>query len=563
MRHTRLFLAAVLVALIGGAFVYTRVRAERDAGRGTASAGSAHAQAAALARGQAPIAVITAAAEKKDVPVTEDAVGWVEPIATVAVRPRIDGVIVEQPVSEGRPSSPATCSSASTIARCRRRVAKDQAAIAKDQAALDQAKADLKRDQALVGRNDVVTEQQLGEQQALVRGLTASIAIDQATLRADQVQLGYTTITAPIAGRVGVVNQTLGNFVRAADQAPLLTITQMAPVRVSFAVPERDLDAFRAALGFRASRCSVEVFAAGSDKPLATGKLTFINSTVDTASGTVTVKAEFANADGALWPGEYLTVRTELGVIAGRHRRAARRRAAERQGHLRLSWSSRTTRVASTPVVLADTRGDSAIISAGVKPGDRVVVEGQLHLSDGAARERSDGRARRRPRRTQPHEHLGALHPPPGGDHPARHRADRGRRLRLSIPAGRGAARRRFSRRHGLRAASRRLARHHGELGGDAADQAVLADPGDRHDDREERPGLDLDRHPVRPQPRHRPGGGRRAGGDRPHAPAIAGEHDDAARATGRSTRRTRRSCSSRCRATRCRCRSSTTSPRT
>ena len=109
-------------------------------------------------------------------------------------------------------------------------------------------------------------------------------------------------------------------------------------------------------------------------------------------------------------------------------------------------------------------------------------------------------------------------------------RADRGGLLRLRVPAGRGAARGRFSRRHGLGAAARRLARHHGELGGDAADQAVLA-PSRRSSTmtRDQRPGLDLDRHPVRAQPRHRPGGGRRAGGDRPHAAAAAGRDDDAA----------------------------------
>ena len=106
----------------------------------------------------------------------------------------------------------------------------------------------MQRDQSLATYKNAVSEQQVQQQQALVNVDTRLVAQDNAQLQADKVQLGYATITAPIAGRIGVVNVTKGAVVRAADTTPLLTVTQMAPLRVSFTIPERDLDAFRQAL---------------------------------------------------------------------------------------------------------------------------------------------------------------------------------------------------------------------------------------------------------------------------------------------------------------------------
>src|SRR5262249_48731692 len=159
-----------------------------------------------------------------------------------------DGVIVEQHVQEGALVKPGEVLFKLDDRALQATVAKDEAAIAKDQANLDQARADLKRDQSLVGRNNVITQQQLEQQQALVKTDEATVDMDKAVLQADQVQLTYATITAPIAGRVGAINQTTGNLVHASDQNPLLTITQMAPVRVSYAVPEGDLETYRSAL---------------------------------------------------------------------------------------------------------------------------------------------------------------------------------------------------------------------------------------------------------------------------------------------------------------------------
>jgi membrane fusion protein, multidrug efflux system len=342
-----------------------------------ARAGSRSAQ-----RGAPPVAVVTAVAESKDVPITRDAVGWVEPIASVAVRPRLDGEIVDVAVSEGDVVKENDVLFRLDDAALQAMVAKDQANIDKDQANLDQAKADLQRDTSLASYKNAVTEQQLQQQQALVDADTATVALDKAQLRADQVQLSYATITAPIAGRIGVVNVTKGAVVRAADTTSLLTITQMAPLRVSFTIPERDLDAFRQALA-SSPPASVNAIGAQSGASQSSGTLTFIDSNVDTSSGTVTVKADFGNADGALWPGEYVKVECQLGV----HHAATVVPLAAVQLNENGSFVYLVKaggKVAAQKVTLTDSTDGAGVVGSGVSPGDHVVVEGQLRLHDGS-----------------------------------------------------------------------------------------------------------------------------------------------------------------------------------
>jgi multidrug efflux system membrane fusion protein len=389
----RLILLALLVAVVAGFVVYPKIVAAPAVGANAAlastpgqSAGSQGSQPSgkqAAGSGQSGgIAVVTAIAARQDVPITEDAVGWVEPIATVAVRPRMDGVIIEQNVQEGAIVKPGDVLFRLDDRSIQAAIAKDEASIAKDQAALDQAKADLKRDQSLAGRNNVITEQQLEQQQATEKSDEATVAMDKATLQADQVQLSYATITAPIAGRVGVVNQTTGNLVHASDQTPLLTITQMAPVRVSYAVAESNLETYRTALR-SGTLIPVEALVNGSDKPLASGKLTFLDSSVDNASGTVTVKAEFANEDEALWPGAFVTARTQLSVLQGATVVPVAAAQQNDKGPFVYLVKPDAT-VVIQPVTIGQNRRDTAVISSGVNPGDHVVIEGQLHLTNGA-----------------------------------------------------------------------------------------------------------------------------------------------------------------------------------
>ena len=386
MKRLRLLLAGVLIALVAGFWAYPRLifAPVADAAvpnDGTVQSGGGH-RGAGGGNATPATAVVTAVVATKDLPITKDSVGWVEPIATVAVKPRIDAIIIAQAVKDGQVVKAGDLLYRLDDAAIQATIAKDTATMAKDQANLDQANADLKRDKSLIGRNDVLTQQQLEQQTALVKADEASVAIDKAQLQSDQVQLGYTTITAPIAGRVGVVGATTGNLVRASDTTPLLTITQMAPLRISFSVPERDLDDYRSALAGPAP-VPVEALDRGAATPRASGHLTFINSSIDTTSGTVILKAEFANADGILWPGQYTRVRTRIGIRNGATVVPTVAIQQNSQGpFVFLSTPGGTAKV--QPVTVAATLTDTAVISSGLKPGDHVVVEGQLHLSDGA-----------------------------------------------------------------------------------------------------------------------------------------------------------------------------------
>jgi multidrug efflux system membrane fusion protein len=387
VNRTRLFLIAVLLALVAG-FILTatlRQSADDSAARAAteASDNSRNGRSGGTGggRGAGQIAVATAVAESRDIPITKNAVGWVEPIASVAVRPRIDGLIVTQPVTDGQTVKAGDLLYRLDDKAIQATLAKDRATLVRDQASAGQLQADLTRLKTLHGHDDA-TQQQVEQQQATLDAATASIAADQAQIQADEVELGYTSITAPIDGRVGVVNDTLGAIVHVADTTPLLTITQMAPLRVSFDVPERDLDAFRQALG-AANPAKVSALDPDSESPLSSGKLSFIDSSVDTSSGTIIVKADFDNADGALWPGQYVKIEAELGV----HRAAtvvpiAAVQFNEKGSFVFLAKPDGT--VATRPVTVTDEPGGHAVIGSGVNPNDHVVVEGQLRLHDGS-----------------------------------------------------------------------------------------------------------------------------------------------------------------------------------
>jgi multidrug efflux system membrane fusion protein len=402
MSVRRLILLFAVVVLIGGAILYPRVRslvAPQDADAqqtssatpspASAAPGSAAPAGAAAAShtgkgrsGAAPtIAVYSAVAQQQTVPITQNYVGQVESIAQVAVRPRIDGMIVELPVVEGQEVKAGDLLFQLDDAGIQASIAKDQATMTKDQATLDQSKADLGRSQTLLGHGDA-TAQAVQQQQAAVEVANGSVAADKAQLQSDQIQLGYTKITAPISGRIGAINVSQGALVHASDTTTLLTITEMAPVRVSFSIPERDLAAFRSALASK-SPPQVTAIDANTGKTIATGTLTFIDSSVDTSSGTVVLKGQFDNADEALWPGAYVGVLAQLG--SDENAITVPAAAVQLNGDESFVFLVQpNSTVTRRTVTVARTVGTTAVIASGVKPGDHVVVEGQLRLVEGS-----------------------------------------------------------------------------------------------------------------------------------------------------------------------------------
>jgi len=324
------------------------------------------------------VAVTTAVAQAGDFPLVHRAVGWVEAVATVTLRPRVEGMIVETAVKDGQTVKAGDLLFRLDDAVMQASVAKDEAAITKDAALLDQAQSDAVRQKTLLSQN-IAARKTAELAEAAAKEAAGSLAADRAQLQADKAMLSYYTITAPMDGRIGVVAVTTGNFVKSGDS--LATLTRMAPLRVSFSLPERDLDALRQALD-RPTPTQVTIRARGESRTRAVGTLNFLDSSVDRKSGTILAKAEVPNARQELWPGQYVDVEIALGQVEGAALiplRAVQQNAAGAYVFV----VGDDERAARRPVTVAATGNGTAAVTGGVEPGERVVTEGQIKLSDG------------------------------------------------------------------------------------------------------------------------------------------------------------------------------------
>jgi len=384
----RVLYLAVFLAIAAGFYVYAYPRLSGD---GAASAQSATSgQGTQKGSGQGgrsgggfPTSILAAIAGKQTIPITNTAVGFIEAPQVAVMRTRADGLVVQQNVTEGQMVKTGDVLFKLDDGPIQAVIAKDQALIAKDQATGDAAEAQLSRDQDLF-KKQVATQQQIDTDMAATKSAAGTVAMDKAQLRTDQLTLSYMTITAPIDGRVGAVNTSVGNIVHAADTSAtgLLTITNMSTLRVSFSIPEVDLDKFRNVLGQKQA-AQVQVMVPGDKAPRATGQFSFIDSSVDSSSGTVVVKADVDNSAGKLWPGQYVSAVTQLGAYTDVTTVPLIAVQASDKGSFVFVVGA-DQKVQKQPVTLVATVNDTAIVGPEIKPGDHVVVEGQLRLAQGS-----------------------------------------------------------------------------------------------------------------------------------------------------------------------------------
>jgi multidrug efflux system membrane fusion protein len=336
------------------------------------------------------IPVVTAAVEQKPVATTISAIGTVEPIATVLVTSRIDSQVMQVHVADGQTVQAGDLLFTLDDKPPKAAVALAQANLAKDQADRDQTAMDVERDKPLV-KTGAVSQQAYDLAIAAAKRSEASVAADQANLDQAQLTLSYTQIRAPITGRLGVVSVTAGNLVKANTTnsnassgavTSLVTITEMTPIRIAFTVPERSLDAIRSAMT-GPTPPTVEAFDSDGQRRIASGQLSFIDSTVDTKSGTIPLKATFDNAAFALWPGQFVRVALQLGTQDNAVTVPTVALQAGQDGAF--VFVARPDGTAEMrPVTVARTVGDTAVVAQGVKPGEKVVTEGQLRLMQGS-----------------------------------------------------------------------------------------------------------------------------------------------------------------------------------
>jgi len=330
--------------------------------------------------GAPPVPVITAAAERGQVPVEVPATGTVAAESTVSVRSRVDGQIQQVHVREGQFVRRGNVLFTLDARLTQAVLQQQEAQLARDRALAQSAQAQAQRQSALRGQG-FAAQQAYEQAQADAAAAAATVRADEALIAQTRLSLDYATITAEADGRLGALPQQVGNYIRSAEATVLATITQMDPIDVQFSVPERWLPEILAAQ--REAPPRVAVRPADSTAPPVEGELVFIDSQVDSTTGTIALKARFANPELRLWPGQYVSVSLVPRVEADALTVPVQAVQAGQQGRyvFVLDGEGRARR---RPVELLRVAAGRAVLRADIAAGDKVVVEGAQLLTDGA-----------------------------------------------------------------------------------------------------------------------------------------------------------------------------------
>jgi membrane fusion protein, multidrug efflux system len=325
--------------------------------------------------------VSVSAVRKQDVKVVLNAIGNISALNTATVRTRVDGELKAIRFKEGQ-----LVRSGALLAEIDPRsyeiaLAQVQGQQAKDQSLLKNAQLDLARYKDLLAK-DSIARQQVDTQEALVGQLTATVQADQAQVDNARLQLSYTKITAPLSGRLGLKQADLGNIVHAGDALGLVTITQTQPISVVFAVPEGNLPQITRKLK-GSDPLTVEAWDREQRNVLATGKVSTTDNTIDAVTGTIKVKAEFANADGGLFPNQFVNIKLQVNTLEGAlavPSTAIQRGAQGTFVYVVKPDSSVTVR----RIRIGTTDGDWVSVQGDLADGEKVVTDGADRLREGA-----------------------------------------------------------------------------------------------------------------------------------------------------------------------------------
>src|SRR5712691_2925341 len=374
----------VLAAIVVGGWFY---RSSRNASQAAdpPAAGAANKSKGGPSAGSFVVPVIVATAQRGDLPVYFNGLGTVTAFNTVSVRSRVEGQLISVAFKEGQ-----FVHEGDLLAQIDPRpfqVQLEQALgqLAKDQAQRRDAEVNLERFKLLF-KEGVIPQQQLDTQAALVGQFDGAIASDQSQIDNAKLQLTYSRITAPISGRIGLRLVDVGNIVHATDATGLLVITQLQPISVIFSLPQDQLPDVNAKL-----RSGVQLVVDAYDRDdtakIASGKLQTIDNQIDLTTGTYKLKSMFANTDNALFPNQFVNVHL---LVDTKHNLTIIPTAAIQRGPqgtyiyaVAKDPTGKDTIAKIYPVTIAQTTGNSVGLSAGLNPGDMVVIDGQDKLQDG------------------------------------------------------------------------------------------------------------------------------------------------------------------------------------
>jgi multidrug efflux system membrane fusion protein len=331
------------------------------------------------ARGPAAIPVAVTPALQQSVPVRQQAIGNVEPFATVGVKARVDGQLVAVNFREGQEVRRGDILFRIDARPFEAALRQAEANALRDTAARDQARSQSERYKELLQKN-FVSKEAYAQIATNAQVAEANAKASQAALENARLNLAYCTISAPIDGYAGKLLLQVGNLVKANDANPLVVINQVQPIYVSFAVPEQALGEIRARLA--GGPLVVEAFPSGEARVLAAGRLVFVDNAVDPTTGTIRLRGEFDNADKALWPGQFVNVSLRLREQPDAIVVPARALQTGPAGQY--VYVVRPDLTAEMRAVTVErTEGEQAVVK-GIARDERVVTRGALRLAPGA-----------------------------------------------------------------------------------------------------------------------------------------------------------------------------------
>jgi len=364
MKKRNLIFSAGVLAIAALAAFFTRA---------TWMGGGASAQGPQRAR---VVSVELAKAERKPVPVDVDSIGTVTPISSVALKSRLETTIVQVHFEDGAKVSEGDVLFTLDARQIDAQIEQAEGMLAKDRAQLEGAQRDFRRYTDLVGKG-ATTQVNLDNAKTQADVLIGTIKADQSALDNLKVQKSFTVIRAPFSGRISAANVKVGNFVRPADTAPLAIINQMAPVYVTFAIPQRVLADLRDAMASGGSRVVATIPGHARSEE---GKVAMVENTVDSTTGMITVRGIMNNENETLWPGilvnTKLVIRTEDGVTVPTA-------AVQRSQNGNYVFIMKEGKAHVQPVNVSRTFQGMSVVASGLAGGEDVVVDGQLLLSEG------------------------------------------------------------------------------------------------------------------------------------------------------------------------------------
>lgn len=357
-------------------------------GRGSTAMGGAGGRRGAGGGGpNSAVAVTVATVESGDIEIRIPALGTITALATVTVRPQVSGILTKVLFQEGQ-----LVKAGQPLAEIDPRpfqAALEQAkgSLRKDQALLADAKLDLKRFEELI-KEDSVAQQQLDTQRALVDQYSGQIESDQAAVRTAQINLDYAHIVSPVSGRVGLRQVDQGNYVTPGDTNGLVVVTELQPISAIFAIPEDHVNALMDQLK-AGNTLSAEAYDKGNDSKLGVGQVKAVDSQIDTTTGTIKMRALFANEDGRLFPNQFVNIQLVVNTL---HNQLVMPNSAVHRGAPNGVVSTFVYLVNTTdntvsvrPVTLGVVDGERVAVTKGVAAGDIVVTEGGDRLREGAS----------------------------------------------------------------------------------------------------------------------------------------------------------------------------------